>query len=199
MEVTMGNHLPSPEILNKILRYNPKTGELFWRKRDISFFREGKKTALHACNAWNSKNADKPAMTAYDGHGYRQGRIFGVSYQAHRVAWAINNGKWPPEFIDHINGIKDDNRILNLRLASFTDNNRNMRKSRRNKSGCVGVFLHKPSGKWIASIGHNARSVHLGYFENFDEAVYARKSAEVKYGYHKNHGLNMQKPSAGLG
>jgi hypothetical protein len=195
----MGKYLPSPELLNKILRYDPETGELFWKPRDVSFFKEGKKSASHACNAWNSKNANKHAFTADDSHGYKHGRIFGTAYQAHRVVWAMSNGEWPPEFIDHINGIKNDNRITNLRLASFTDNNRNMRKSRRNKSGCVGVFLHKPTGKWIASIGCNGKSVHLGYFSEKQEAIATRKKAEINYGYHKNHGKNMQKPSVLLG
>jgi len=74
-----------------------------------------------------------------------------------------------------------------------------MRKSRRNTSGCVGVFLHKPTGKWIASIGCNGKSVHLGYFSEKQEAIATRKKAEINYGYHKNHGKNMQKPSVLLG
>lgn len=192
----MGKHLPSPELLNKLLKYNPETGEFFWRQRDISFFKEGKNSASHACNAWNAKNANKPAFTADDSHGYRHGRIFGVAYQAHRVAWAVSRGEWPSKFIDHINGVKDDNRISNLRLASITDNNRNMRKSRRNKSGCVGVYLHKNTGKWAASIGCQGKAVHLGYFEKKQDAIATRKRAEIQYGYHKNHGKSMGKPSA---
>jgi hypothetical protein len=162
---------------------------LYWRERNPDLFLDNGNTAAHSCNAWNAKNANKKAFTSYDGNGYLHGRIFGVAYQAHRVIWAMQNNNWPEEFIDHINGIRDDNRLSNLRCASMTDNNRNMRLSVRNKSGCVGVLLHKPTNKWIASIGVNGKSVHLGYFLEKSDAIDARKKAEIKYGYHENHGL----------
>lgn len=180
--------LPSPELLRQLLSYEPETGELFWRARGVGFFSDGAKSAHHSCNAWNSRFANKAAFTSYDGNGYLHGRVLRSAYQAHRVTWAIYNGQWPEQFIDHINGIRDDNRISNLRCASVTDNNRNMRISVRNNSGYVGVFWSKVANKWGTTICDNGQPVHLGYFTDKNDAIVARKEAELKYGYHPNHG-----------
>ena len=185
----MPKQLPPLDLLRKLLRYDPDEGCLYWRERSPDLFLDNGNTAIHSCNAWNAKNANKRAFTSYDRNGYLHGRIFGSAYQAHRVIWAMQNNNWPEQFIDHINGIRDDNRLSNLRCASVTDNNRNMRLSVRNKSGCVGVFFHKLTNKWVASIGVNRKSVYLGYFLEKSDAIDARKKAETEYGYHKNHGL----------
>ncbi len=82
--------------------------------------------------------------------------------------------------IDHRSGDRMDNRIENLRLATHTDNVRNRRLSVNNKSGTHGVRLCAKSGKWIAKISDNGRWRYLGRFASKDDAVEARRVAEVE-------------------
>jgi hypothetical protein len=180
--------LPSPELLRQLLRYEPDTGKLYWRERSVDLFTATeKRSAEHACAQWNSRFAGKEAFTANNGQGYKQGCILGKTYKAHRIIWAIVYGEWIGE-VDHINGIRDDNRIEQLRDGSNGKNRKNLRLPPSNKSGVMGVCWAKESKKWHSYINDNGKRVCLGYFENFDEAVSVRKKAEVRYGYHKNHG-----------
>ena len=120
-------------------------------------------------------------------HGYLQIDIQGKSYRAHRIAWCITFGYWPKE-IDHINHVRDDNRLVNLREVTRPENSRNRPLQSNNTSGAVGVYWHRPRNKWVARIKNNGKTEHLGYFIKYDDAVAARKAAEIKYDFHKNHG-----------
>ena len=183
----MTNELPSPKLLRKLLRYELETGKLFWKERTPDMFVDGKHTAEHNCAAWNGRFANKQAFTAIMGGGYACGRVFDKAYFAHRVIWAIVHNEWP-EQIDHINGVKDDNRIENLRSVSNAENGKNKKRQSNNASGVCGVYWHNRDSKWVAQIKFGGKKKHLGYFTDFDDAVAARKTAEVKHGFHPNHG-----------
>lgn len=170
------------EIVRELLDCDPDAGALTWRHRDQKWFANE-----HDCNAWNTRYAGTPAFTAPGGRGYLRGKIQGTRYATHRVIWAWVHGAWPDQ-IDHINGVKDDNRIANLRDVSSLENGQNRSRPVTNTSGVVGVVWHKSKQRWQAQIGVNNRMIFIGQYENFDDAVAARKSAEVEYGYHENHG-----------
>ena len=97
-----------PEILKQLLVYNPETGKLFWRKRSVEFFEDGKQSAEHAMKRWNARYAGKESFTYIGGDGYKYGGVFGGRYPAHRVAFAVYHGAWPDDQIDHVNGVRDD-------------------------------------------------------------------------------------------
>jgi len=120
--------------------------------------------------------------------GYISIRVCGKSRQAHRLAWLHTYGNWPKGEIDHINHIKDDNRIINLREVTTQENLRNSSKSIRNTSGTTGVSWNNQKQKWCACVGVDGKNVSAGCFSDKFEAVCARKSAENKYGFHENHG-----------
>ena len=183
----MTKDLPNPELLRKLLRYEPDTGKLFWRERDVDMFSDGKHSAAHNCASWNSRYANREAFTAYFTNDYKHGCIFGSHYLAHRVIWAMMHDEWP-DTIDHINGVPSDNRIKNLRSVSQSENCRNAKRPSNNKSGVCGVCWHKQKNKWAAQIKAGGKQKNLGYFDDFDDAVAARKKAEIKYGFHHNHG-----------
>ena len=105
--------------------------------------------------------------------GYRVIRVFGRRYYAHRLAWLYVYGKWPDNQIDHINGNKDDNRITNLRNASSCQNNQNSRINKSNSSGFKGVSWNKKSKKWRAYCGAFGRQVHIGLFDDINDAAAA--------------------------
>lgn len=178
----MKKELPSTELLRKLLRYDPETGKLFWCERPREMFQDNR-----AFNTWNSRYSEKLAFTN-NAHGYRQGSIFGRKYLAHRVAWALSTGAWPENQIDHVNGVKSDNRIKNLRDVTIQENMRNFPRQRNNRSGATGIYWESRRGKWLVQIGLNGKLKHVGYFSDFEKAVAARKDAEMKYGFHKNHG-----------
>ena len=83
--------------------------------------------------------------------------------------------------VDHINRVKHDNRKSNLRICTQAENSKNLSISKNNTSGITGVSWYKKNSKWIAQIRINRKLVHLGYFENLEDAAKARKEAEEKY------------------
>ena len=102
-----------------------------------------------------------------------------------------------PFIVDHIHGktTRNDNRKSNLRTVTKSKNGMNGDFSKRNTSGVVGVYYKKSTGKWFASITVDNKTIHLGYFSNFDNAVNARKEAEEKYfgefSYEKSQTINI--------
>lgn len=175
------------DLLKQLLRYEPETGKLFWKPRTPDMFRNGKHSAEHTCAKWNARNAGKEAF-AYVRNGYKYGVIYRVKYQAHRVIWFMVTGSWPDGQIDHINGNRADNRFENFRCVSHAENGRNQRLPSNNTSGVVGVVWSRNAGKWQAKIMRDGVTKHLGYFENFDDAVRARLKANEQFDFHQNHG-----------
>ena len=175
--------LPSPEVLRQLLQYEPDTGKLFWRVRSSEMFK-----AERDATAWNNKNAGNEAFITLQSAGYRMGYVFQRGILAHRAAWAIAYGSWPDGEVDHINGIRTDNRLCNLRDVCPNENRQNQRMPATNTSGVMGVTWSKEKGKWQAQIMVGRKHKNLGRFEVFNDAVSARKAAEEKYGFHENHG-----------
>ncbi|WP_296222691.1 HNH endonuclease [uncultured Sphingomonas sp.] len=172
----------SADDVRELLDYDEKTGKLFWRERDFSWFSDD-----GVAKRWNSKNAGKEALGSLNSKGYLNGAILSVSYKAHRIVWLHQTGQWPDE-IDHVNGIKTDNRMENLRDVDRAGNLKNMPRQSNNTSGATGVKWSEYMGKWRAVINVNRARVHLGYFSDFSDAVGARKAAEREIGFHPNHG-----------
>ena len=173
----------TPELLRTLLRYDPKTGKLFWRPRLFDMFQ-----TKRAFSNWNNRFAEKAAFTARNTGGYFVGTIFGRSYLAHRVIWAITNGAWPKDQIDHISGARDDNNFSNLREASGSENQRNAKLRKDNTSGHVGVHWCNTTRKWRAKINVSGDTKVLGQFADKATAIATRLAAEVEFGYHVNHG-----------
>lgn len=164
--------------LRKMLRHDPETGKLFWRERD------------DCPPNVRSRISHKEAFVNMSNNGYMRGAVNGVFLLAHRVIWALEYGVWPDE-IDHINGVRHDNRLCNLRSVDRTTNGQNLCLQQRNKSGRIGVTWYKAYQNWAAAIVVNQKRIHLGYFSTVDEAAKARELAEHKYGFHRNHGRKL--------
>jgi hypothetical protein len=176
--------------ISKLLKYEPETGKLFWLPRTADMFsaRDPKRSAEYSAQRWNSRLAGKEALNSTSTKGYLSGSIFNKPYKAHRVAWVLSTGLWPNEQIDHINGIKTDNRIGNLRPVSNAENCKNKRIFKSNTSGVCGVSWFKRARKWHARIEVNGKTINLGYYDNLEDAARVRKQAELENGFHENHG-----------
>ena len=178
------------ELLHKLLFYNPDTGKMNWKLITPSVAEElGKnKTGMII---FNSRFANKKLSETRD-RGYLRVSIRYKGkkkvYLQHRVAWALYHNEWPNDVMDHINGIRTDNRIENLRVVTLTENQRNQAISSKNTSGHMGVCWQKKNKAWRVRISQDAASVDLGNYKDKDEAIRVRKLAEIEYGYHPNHG-----------
>jgi hypothetical protein len=185
----MPKPLPSPEMLRKLLRYEPDTGKLFWRERTPDMFEDGSRPARDKCATWNGRYANKQAGTVTN-FGYISVSIWKCRIMAHRIAWAMYYGDLPKFNIDHINGNGLDNKISNLRDVDQKENSRNQRARSNNAGNITGVHWDKSRNQWQAYIKVNYKQIHLGRFKSLDAAIAARKDAEVKYNFHQNHGRN---------
>ena len=151
-----------PADIGEYFSYNPDTGE-FIRTR----LREGHGVL---------------GPTGYeDQHGYIMVVHGKRRIPAHRVAWFLQTGVWPEQFIDHINRNRADNRWSNLRAATPVLNSHNKNIRRDNKSGVCGVYFIERCQRWWAHIGVAGGRKTLGYFKSKDQAVEARKAAEAIY------------------
>lgn len=171
------------EFVSSLLWADFDTGKLFWKARPVALFKDHR-----ASKIWNTRYAGQEAFTADNGHGYRCGQINGRRYQAHRVIWLLHSGEWPCDQIDHINGDRQDNRLVNLREASSSENHKNQRVSSNSTSGVCGVRWHTRDKKWNAHITIDGKANSLGYFALMEDAIAARKAAEARLGFHPNHG-----------
>jgi hypothetical protein len=113
--------------------------------------------------------------------GYRRIGFRGVLMQEHHVLWFIANGYWANE-IDHINGVRSDNRLNNLREVTRSENLQNLKRANKNsRSGHLGVSWHNRDRLWRVRIGLNGKKFCVGYFKKLEDAIAARKSAELAY------------------
>ena len=152
---------------HELFRYDPVLGKLFNRVTR---------------NNRVAKAGDEAGT--YD-DGYRRVKLNGKKEMVHRLIWEMFKGPIPKGMtIDHINGIRDDNRLSQLRVISKAEQQKNAKLRKDSTSGHLGVHWNKRAKKWAARIAR----VHLGYFTSIEEAVKARKEADGKHGYHKNHG-----------
>lgn len=157
------NQISREKVLD-YLRYDPETGDFRWKVSTNGRIKVGQ---IAGC---------------LESSGYIKIRIEGKSYGAHRLAWIVVNGDIGDLLIDHINGVKTDNRIANLRLASNLENSRN-RRNQKNKSGIRGVYWNEPARKWQASGFKDGRLISLGYFdEKSDAAKVAAEFRRKEYG-----------------
>lgn len=159
-----------PSLLHQILRYDAETGKLFWLFRSPEMFRIGQQSAEHSAARWNSRWAGTEALSAVTAKGYRAGRIFGRMYYANRIVWAMQTGEWPKYLVDHRDTDRGNNRWENLRQATHSQNQCNKSLTSANSSGFKGVSLHKPTGKWQATISLHGSQRHLGYFDSPEQA-----------------------------
>lgn len=106
--------------------------------------------------------------------------INGKEYLEHRLAWFYTLGVWP-ERIDHVNGVKDDNRLSNLRECTIAENNQNRRRKKNNKSGHKGVSWHSYNKRWRSQITVQGKDTHLGYFLTKEEAADAYNDAALQH------------------
>lgn len=168
--------------LKECLSYDPDAGIFTWLNRPESHFK-----TRRAFNTWNSRFSGKITGYKKKEFPYLVIRIGGINYKAHRLAFLFMTGSMPPS-VDHINGIRFDNRWINLREASTSENQKNASMRSDNKSGVTGVQWYKKLSKWVARITSDGEKIHLGYFDDIKDAIKARKQAERKYGFHANHG-----------
>ena len=163
------------ERANELFHYEPSSGKLFWKKTTTNRVKVG----------------DEAGTLCRNG-GYRIVFINRKGYMAHRIAVLLATGKCDPsKEVDHIDHDGGNNRLDNLRIVDRINNMRNIGLGKTNKTGIIGVSLkYTRTGKlrYSANIMVNYKSINLGIFDTIEEAAAAREEANIKYGFHPNHG-----------
>jgi hypothetical protein len=165
------------ETLQFYCRYDPKTGE-FWRTFKF--------------DSWGNVTEVNRLIVGKNNRGYRWLKLFDKVYLVHRLVFLYMTGKHPTNEVDHINGDRLDNRWKNLRQCDAFTNSRNQGVRKDCTSGVRGVNYNTTKSsrslkRWVARISHKGERITLGNFETFEEAVAARRKAEIDFGYHPNH------------
>lgn len=148
----------SIERVKELLDYEPETGKFYWKVQTSNSIKIGEEAGGLSVD------------------GYRRLRIDGVLWLAHRLSWFVIYGSFPKTGLDHINGIRTDNRIENLREAENSLNSQN----RKTVKGYTYVSKRKKK-PWLAQIKINYKNKGLGYFETAEEAHEAYLAAKRKH------------------
>ena len=165
------------EEAKELFTYDRETGIIKWNYRFSS-----------------RQRADLVAGYTSSSGGYTYIRFKGKLYYAHRIAMLLAYGFCSDGLeVDHINHIRDDNRLSNLRFVTRSDNNRNKSRDSRNTTGVMGVYYQRVRRKYEARIIVDGMNIYLGEFVTLEEAAKVRKAAEIKYKFNANHGTNKAK------
>lgn len=166
----------------ELFLFDNPTGNCFWKEVPEHWFASAEQAK------WGNERHAGKLIESSAMSGYIQVSITGWNgVPLHRLIWLQQTGKWPEGVIDHINGVRDDNRLENLRDVSKKENARNRAIGCDNRVGAIGLFplVNKRFGVRISVEG---KMIYLGSYDSFEEAVEARRLANIKYGYHENHG-----------
>ena len=155
---------PNQEELHRLFDYNYETGGLYWRVNRSS----------------RAKNGNRAGSLHHS--GYRKIAVNRRTYLEHRLVFVWHHGYSPENEVDHINRIKDDNRIENLREVSRSCNMFNSKIRSNNKSGVTGVSFNNNKNGWVSQIYKNGHTKYLGCNKDLTQAVIIRWKAEVELG-----------------
>jgi hypothetical protein len=148
----MATRILTQEELKSQLHYDSNTGIFTWNTSRPSV-KLGKLAGVLVSNS-----------------GYISIRIHNEMYMAHRLAWLYTHGDWPKQYIDHINGVRNDNRLCNLRECNTAENMRNIRKHSSNTSGYKGVDFNKQKQRFRARCRVDGKRYHIGLYDTAIEA-----------------------------
>jgi hypothetical protein len=147
------------ERLRELMDY--RDGVLYWKNS--------------ARDGWNGKSVGSKAE-----NGYLVSRVDGELYKVHRLVW-LWHGKQLPKILDHINGVRDDNRIENLRSCDDAGNARNRKKPQNNSTGYSNVIWNKRNRNYNVQITVNRKKMHIGVFDDIELAALVAEEARDKY------------------
>jgi hypothetical protein len=153
----------SPEKIKEYLGYDPETGEFFWLKAT------NKRMVL-----------GQPAGNLHS-TGYVRIGLFGYKFFAHHIAWIITYGCWPTDVIDHINRDRADNRIVNLRLATRSENAFNAKVPVNNSTGVKGIGKVPGYDKYRVRLRKNNKFYCAGQYASIEEAAMVRQELEKRH------------------
>lgn len=160
------------ELLKKSLHYSSSTGIFTWKKLPVlNQVKEGDTAGCIDCTT-----------------GYVKIKLHGVTYKGHMLAILYMTGEWPKNFTDHKDHVRHNNKWSNLSQVTRAENSKNRTISKNNTSKVSGVGWVRSKNSWSARINVDGKRATLGQFKHKFDAICARKSAEIKYGYHENHG-----------
>lgn len=163
--------LPDLELLRQTYRYDPETGDL-WFRDDLPHMPLKMSARYAGTIAGDTRSNRRCCNFSYGGVHYR--------LKGYRIAWALFYGRDPYPFqIDHIDGDPSNDRITNLRLATASENRANSRVLRTTRTGVRGVYPH--DGGYQVSIKHNKKMIYIGWFKDIEAADQAFKSAAADF------------------
>ena len=169
IELASGKTEITPELVRKLFTYND--GLLIWKERH---------TLMSRCTIGSEAGFIDKASSS----GYRYVKIGGDKFKHANLVWVYHNGALPKDMLDHINNVRSDDRIENLRESNAKDNGRNKKVRASSCSGVNGVTFIERKNLWRVRINDNdGNRVDLGFFSDMEKAIKLRKEMEKFYDY----------------
>jgi hypothetical protein len=150
------------EEARHVYLYDPETGNLTYKNPKSNAVKAGRRAGTVGTD------------------GYIKLTIYNRRIAAGRLIWLYMTGEWPTHHIDHVNGCPADNRWLNLRQATVSQNMCNTRTRKNTLSGVKGVTWCKDTRRWRVVITHQKKSTTIGRFDTLQEAAEARRVAAMR-------------------